>query len=141
MKYFSLDSGLSYTLRFCEPVFYDMTIGKETFELSQDYDTLTKDNFYKLKHFLLIEEPSKISCLYLDLDSEISMKIEDLVNGYLATFDDEDDHYEFQIDMAFFRDYLLMIQEIENYMKKHTGIAYKSNYDEISDLLKTISKE
>jgi len=139
MKYFILDSGLSYTLRFSEPIFYYMTIGEEEFSLSQDRCTLTKDNFYNLKQFLLAEETSET--LDLELDLEIIMTIQKSESGYLSTFEYSDHQYEFQIDMAFFRDYLLMIQEIENYMKEHTGIAYKSNYDEISDLLKTISKE
>ncbi|HRW35721.1 MAG TPA: hypothetical protein P5107_11775 [Thermotogota bacterium] len=141
MKYFRLTSGLSPVLNFSEPVFYAMTIGKDTFDFSQFYDVLTEDNFYKLKHFLSTKETSAILYLELDLTDEITMKIEVLETGYLATFDYEDKHYEFQVDGAFFRDYLLMIQTIVGYMKEHTRFAYKSNYDEICNLLKKVYNE
>ena len=56
---------------------------------------------------------------------------------YLAPFDYDGNHYKYQLDEAFFREHLLMIQMIEGYKKEHTKLAYQSNYDEISDSLKT----
>jgi len=140
MKYFEPEKDqLRYVLAFCEPVFYNMTIGKEEFELMQDRDVLTEDNFYNLKQFLLANETSETLNLELDLDTIMTIQLTE--SGYLATFDDDDGHYEVQVDGAFFRDYLLMIQTIEGYMKEHTKLAYKSNYDEICDLLKQVYNE
>jgi len=139
MKYFSLESDLSYTFRFCEPVYYKMTISKEEFEFDQDRDTLTMDNFYNLKRFLLANETSVI--LSLDRTIHLIMTIQLTEFGYLAIFDDDDGHYEFQVDGAFFRDYLKMIQTIEGYRREYTKHTYKGNYDEISDLLKKVYNE
>jgi len=126
-----------------EEVNYEMTIGKEKFDCSQFFGDLTRNNFYKLKQFLLTEETSK--SLYLDLsyNPEIDMKIEVLETGYLGTFEDDDegDHYEFHLDEAFFRDYLKMIQRIEGEAKRHAIASYKSNYYEICDLLKQVYNE
>lgn len=126
-----------------EEVNYELTIGKEKFDCSQFFDDLTRNNFYKLKQFLLSEETSK--SLYLDLsyNPEIDMRIEVLETGYLGTFEDDDDgdHYEFHLDEAFFRDYLLLIQTIEGGAKSRARASYKGNYDEISYLLKQVYNE